>query len=169
MSSRHSNPARGAFVEGRKMQIMDDTVHDPYQAKGKLHEPTQCPECNAVFQDGRWQWGFGSGHTHSALCPACHRIKDKFPAGYVTIAGPYALNHRVELLKIARNHEARAKAEHPLQRIMDIETVPDHVTVTTTDIHLARGIGEALHHAHQGELNFHYEPGQYLLRVHWKR
>ena len=41
--------------------------------------------------------------------------------------------------------------------------------VTTTDIHLARGIGEALEHAYQGELEFHYNEGENLLRVHWAR
>jgi hypothetical protein len=39
--------------------------------------------------------------------------------------------------------------------------------VTTTDIHLARGMGEALHHAYQGELEYHYNPEQNLLRVIW--
>jgi len=39
--------------------------------------------------------------------------------------------------------------------------------VTTTDIHLAQGIGEALHHAYQSELEFHYNSGQNLLRVCW--
>jgi hypothetical protein len=39
--------------------------------------------------------------------------------------------------------------------------------VTTTDIHLARGMGEALHRAYQGELEYHYNPEQNLLRVIW--
>jgi hypothetical protein len=30
--------------------------------------------------------------------------------------------------------------------------------MTTTDIHLARGMGELLHHAYQGGLEFHYNP-----------
>jgi hypothetical protein len=164
-----AKPAPAVFSEGRKMQIMDETVHDPYQLKGKLHEPTTCPQCNAVFLKGRWQWSLAPAGAHQALCPACQRIRDKFPAGYVAIAGPYALNHRVDLLNLIRHCEERAKAEHPLQRIMSIDTSVDQVLITTTDIHLARGIGEALHHAHQGDLDFHYELDQYLLRVHWKR
>jgi len=28
---------------------------------------------------------------------------------------------------------------------------------------------EALHHAYQGELEFHYNPEQNLLRVNWSR
>jgi hypothetical protein len=43
---------------------------------------------------------------------------------------------------------------------MAIEKTKDGTLVTTTDIHLARGIGDALHHAYRGELEFHYNPEQ---------
>jgi hypothetical protein len=70
-------------------------------------------------------------------------------------------------MRLVRNEEQREKAEHPLQRIMDIEDSGSEAIVTTTDIHLARRIGEAVHHAYQGELEFHYNPDENLLRVHW--
>jgi hypothetical protein len=38
--------------------------------------------------------------------------------------------------------------------------------ITTTDIHLTRGIGEALHHA---QLEYHYNDEETLLRVMWQR
>jgi hypothetical protein len=41
--------------------------------------------------------------------------------------------------------------------------------VTTTDIHLARGIGDALHSAYKGELEYHYNKEENLLRVEWRR
>jgi len=50
---------------------------------------------------------------------------------------------------------------------MAVEEKDGATLVTTTDIHLARGIGEALHHAYQGELQYHYNPEQNLLRVNW--
>jgi hypothetical protein len=31
------------------------------------------------------------------------------------------------------------------------------------------GIGEAVRHAYQGHLDFHYLPEENLRRVHWKR
>jgi hypothetical protein len=52
---------------------------------------------------------------------------------------------------------------------MKIEDEDDGVLITTTDIHLARGIGEALHHAYQGELEYHYNEQENLLRVVWAR
>jgi len=103
------------------------------------------------------------------MCPACHRIHDRFPAGYVKLEGEFLAQHRVELLNLVRHVEQREKAGHPLQRIMNITDEDGVVLVTTTDIHLAHGIGEAVRHAYQGHLESHYNPEENLLRVHWKR
>ena len=54
-------------------------------------------------------------------------------------------------------------------RIIAIESTDNENLITTTDIHLARDLGEALHHACGGELEFHYNEDQKLLRVHWQR
>lgn len=151
----------------RRDHLLQEAVHDSYKTKGKLSEPTVCPDCGAVYHDGRWQWLSKPKDAHQALCPACHRTRDHFPAGFLSMAGSFFAAHEQELLQLVRHHEAREKAAHPLQRIMAIEKTEHGTQVTTTDIHLARGIGEALHHAYQGELLFHYNPEQNLLRVSW--
>jgi NMD protein affecting ribosome stability and mRNA decay len=142
---------------------------DSYKAKGKLPDSTVCPECGAVFHAGRWQWLVKPKDAHQAICPACHRVHDGFPAGYVLLSGEFFAKHEQEILQLIRHREAQEKAEHPLQRIMDIEKTEHAIEVTTTDIHLARGIGEALHHAYQGELELHYNSDQNRLRVSWCR
>jgi len=68
-----------------------------------------------------------------------------------------------------RHCEAAEKLEHPLQRIMNIEPAAGALLVTTTDAHLARGIGEALRKAYLGRLQFHYNKADNLLRVSWTR
>lgn len=151
----------------RRDQLLQEAVHDSYKTKGKLPDHTLCPDCGAVFHAGHWQWLAKPKEAHQAYCPACHRIRDHFPAGYVSLSGDFFAAHEQEILQMIRNHEVREKAEHPLQRIMDIEKTEHATMVTTTDIHLARGIGDALHHAYQGELEFHYNPEQNLLRVNW--
>ena len=157
------------FQPVRRDRLLQEAVHDTYKTKGKLPEPALCPDCGAVFQDGRWQWLEKPKQAHQARCPACHRMHDNFPAGFVMLSGDFLAAHEAEILSVVRNHEAREKAEHPLQRVMNIEKSPDGWLVTTTDIHLARGIGDALHHAYHGELEFHYNPQQNLLRVNWRR
>lgn len=151
----------------RRDGIFQERVHDAYKAKGKLPEPSVCPLCDAVFHEGRWQWRQAPAAAHRETCPACHRIHDHYPAGFVTLQGEFFNAHRDEIMHLVHNQEKRERAEHPLQRIMAVEEKDGTALVTTTDIHLARGIGEALHHAYQGELNFHYNPEENLLRVSW--
>lgn len=162
-----SHPA--GFRPVRLDRLRLETVTDSYKAKGKLPEPTVCEDCGAVFHAGRWQWAAKPKDAHKTICPACHRMRDHFPAGYVNIGGDFFARHEQEIMQLLKNHEAQEKAGHPLQRIMAIEKTKQGTLVTTTDIHLARGIGEALHHAYQGELEFHFNEDQNLLRVGWRR
>ena len=157
------------FQPFRHDRVLLELLHDSYKMRGKLPEPTVCPTCGAVFHAGRWQWIAAAEKAHRHICPACHRIQDQYPAGYVLIKGPYFATHRDELLHLVQHQETREKAEHPMQRIMGIENLEDGVLVTTTDIHLARGLGEALHHAYQGILELHFHPEESLLRVSWTR
>lgn len=155
------------FHPVRRDHLWQEQIHDSYKTKGKLAEPTVCPQCGAVFHEGRWQWGKAPAGAHPGICPACHRIHDHFPAGFLTLEGKFFQSNRDEIMRLVHNEEQRERAEHPLKRIMDVEERDGEVLVTTTDIHLARRIGEAVHHAYQGELEFHYNPDENLLRVHW--
>ena len=87
----------------------------------------------------------------------------------MALSGRFLEAHKQELLNIARHREALEKAEHALARIIDVIEGEDGILITTTDPHLARRIGEALHHACAGELDFHYAEETNLLRVSWKR
>lgn len=165
--TKQSQPA--GFQPIRRDLRQLETAMDSYKTKGKLPEPTVCPECGAVFHNGRWQWLAKPQGAHETSCPACHRLRDQYPAGYVTLTGDFFAQHEQEILQLIQHREEQEKKEHPLQRIMAVEKTKVGAIVTTTDIHLARDIGEALHHAFQGELEFHYHPGETLLRVNWNR
>src|SRR3972149_4034186 len=156
---------RGGFQPVSGDQLFQELVHDSYKAGRKVREPTRCPDCGAVFQNGRWIWGTAPAAAHQERCPACHRIHDKFPAGFVALKGAFLAEHRDEILHLIRNHEAKEKAEHPLQRITAIVDSADGVMVTTTDIHLARDLAQALHRAYKGELELHYNREDNLLRA----
>lgn len=160
---------RTGFRPVRRDKLIQEHVHDTYKMRSKLPEPTVCPDCGAVFHKGHWQWLPRPENAHIHLCPACQRTRDKFPAGFVTLAGDFLARHRDEIFHLVRNHADKARRERPLERIMAIEEHDSEVLITTTDIHLARGIGEALESAYGGTLEFHYNEGQHLLRVHWER
>ena len=154
---------------GRLDRQLAESHADPYRPKTKLPEPTVCPQCGLVFHDGHWQVLARPKQAHEQLCPACHRINDGFPAGYVTLQGDFVAEHYEELLKLAHTTEAAERRQHPLQRIMDIDEDGNKITITTTDIHVARRIGDAIHHAYQGNLDMSYGPEDYIVRVTWSR
>lgn len=149
--------------------IYDDPRHDPYQAKGKFAEPTVCTGCGATFKNGRWQWMEAPTDANRGLCPACHRIRDRMPAGTVRLSGPYVAQHRTDLLGIIRNTEKRERPEHPVARIIAVDDEGEAIVVTTTDVHLPRRIGEALRAAHDGELAIRFAEDDYRISVDWQR
>ena len=153
----------------RRGNVFQERVHDAYKSSAKLRSPTRCPDCGAVYEDGRWQWLKAPADAHVERCPACHRTHDHFPAGYVHIDGDFAAKHRDEIVELVRNLEKKEKAEHALQRVMAIAEEDGALVVTTTDSHLAHGIGEALHRAYKGAIESHYNAADNLARVRWTR
>lgn len=162
-------PPPAGYHPVRRNQLREESEHDAYAHQYKPTEPAVCPDCGCIFHAGRWQWGVPKKDATEIICPACHRIRDRFPAGFVHIGGEFFADHRGELTHLIRHHEEKTRTEHPLKRIMNIEDEDDGILVTTTDIHLARDLGDALHNAYQGELEFHYNDAENLLRVHWHR
>lgn len=152
----------------RDRKIQEHRI-DPYQLRWKPKEPAVCPGCGAVFHEGRWQWLARPEGAHDETCAACRRIEERMPAGFVTLSGAFLKAHRAEILGVVRNEGERMRHEHPMDRIMEVKESDDVVEVTTTDIHLARRIGDALEDAYDGNLDFHYNEQEYLLRVHWER
>ena len=144
------------------------TKRDTYKVKRKLPEPTLCPGCGAVFKDGCWQWQELSA-ANEAHCPACNRQHDNSPAGFLALSGEFVSAHSETVLRIVLEQEERERVEHPLRRVMNIEESPDGLLVTTTDVQLARDIGEELQQAFHGELALTYNRRINRLLAHWKR
>lgn len=160
---------RTSFRMLSREQRMDDVREDSYRELAKMPSAARCPECGAAYVNGRWTWNPAPPGAYMHACPACQRIHDELPAGYVALQGSFLAEHREDILNLARAREARAKEDHPLQRIIAIEAVSDGIIITTTDAHLARGIAVAVHEAFKGTLDMTYSPGENLLRASWKR
>lgn len=152
----------------RDRQIKE-VVHDPYQERYKPEGNAFCPGCGVIFARGRWAWGARAQNAQEHTCPACRRIQDSFPAGYVTLKGEFVVENLDMLLALIRNEESRAKSAHPLERIIQIAVKDGAITVTTTDMHLPQRIGQALQSAYHGHLEIQRTPDDYQTRVNWER
>jgi hypothetical protein len=160
-----------AARQGGRSQASRVPPHHNARDDSQPADASVCPDCKAVFRQGRWQWAQVPDPVGlaSEVCPACRRIRDADPAGEVRIRGDFAASHRDEILGLIRNLEEKEKAERPLNRLLRIESSDAELRVTTTDVHLAHAIGTALHDAWKGELRAPWTEDGDLLRVSWRR
>jgi NMD protein affecting ribosome stability and mRNA decay len=154
---------------GRRDRLIQEEQHDSYREDKKWPEPTACSECNAVYVEGRWTWYEPPLQANRVVCPACRRIAENYPAGSLELKGSFFKTHREELLNLIRNEEEAEKGEHPLERIIDITEKDEGALITTTGIHIARRIGNALSQAYKGDLSFTYGDGEKTIRMLWDR
>lgn len=166
MPSYADHPLGSPSHRGRPVQHYEP---DTYKLSEKPKEPSACRECGVIFHKGRWMWGSKPADAHELLCPACHRTADHHPQGQLVLSGPFLLEHRQEILGLVNHAAATEKAEHPFSRIMSTKDTENEILIETTDIHLPRRIGEALHHAYQGDWTFHYDEGEQFIRAKWRR
>lgn len=157
---------KGKF--GRRDRLVKEKDHDTYREGKKLPEPSLCQQCGAVFASGRWGWSEAPPGAEKTICPACQRIIDNFPAGYVELQGSFFEERREEILNLVSNEEKLEKGEHPLERIMQVKKENGHTLITTTGVHMARRIGEAVVRAYQGDLTFTYGDNEKTVRVNWQ-
>lgn len=154
---------------GRHFELPDDPHHDPYFRKGKHAAPSVCSGCHAVFQHGHWAWGTASAEAAQVLCPACMRIRDKQPGGYLSIGPGMSVTEHNELLSLLRHVEQRESADHAMERIMDVIGSGDTMLVTTTSPHLAQALAAAIERTFGGEAVYAFSTAEHLLRVRWQR
>ena len=144
-----------------------ESMQDAYKTQSDLPEPSVCPQCSAIYQQGHWLWGKTPAGAHAATCPACRRKKDHSPAGFLTLRGGFLWEHRGEVMDLVNQVEKRERAEHPLKCIMSIEEMENAILVTTTDIALAKAIAESIQSVYKGSLRQHFNADQKLLRIEW--
>lgn len=170
-ASRSNRPVNQPAWRKARDTIVPETGHDAYRQAVQPPEPAECRVCGAVLHRGRWTWSPPPdiGPAVAVTCPACRRIADDFPAGVLFITGGFAATHRDDILSVVRAEERLETAEHPLHRVISLFDERDGVTITTTDVHLPRRIGEALRRAYEGDLEIRYGRDDETVRITWRR
>ncbi len=150
---------------------------DSYLPRGASRSVSVCEGCRAVYMNKRWYAGGDISETVSKnpdivtmVCPACHKIRDNFPGGIVTLKGDYVLPHKTDLINLIRNEEERARGLNPLERIIAVkENGFGSIVISTTNEKLAQRIGRAIKKAFHGEVAYHWSHDNKLARVDWVR
>jgi hypothetical protein len=73
-------------------------------------------------------------------------------------------------MHLLHNKVEQQKTQHPMKRLMAIEDQENgEVVATFTDVHLPRGVGQAIESAYEGELDIQYTDEAGIVRVTWRR
>jgi hypothetical protein len=153
----------------RKDRLIKDNRKDVYIDQFVMKEPAICSKCNALYSSGRWTWKTTEMAASKTTCPACRRINDNYPAGYIEIKGSFFRAHSADIINLINNTGELEKNERPLERIIYITEKDNKTVIATTGIHIARRIGEALKRSYQGSYSFQYANGEKSIRVFWER
>ncbi len=159
----------GRELGRRRDKLIKEARHDIYEERVKLPNNTRCTDCGAVVLEGRWTWETTAEEVKDAQCPACRRVEDGNPAGYVEIRGDFFKVHRKEIINLIKNIGKAEKEEHPLERIVAISDEEGKLVVTTTGVHIARRMGEALFRAYKGDYELQYAEDDTSVKVYWSR
>lgn len=147
---------------------------DPYLPKGAAGSSV-CSGCSAIYRNKRWYLGGDAAEAlragaHPVVCPACLKIRDRFPGGIVTLKGAYVFAHKQEIMNLVKNEEGRARGFNPLERVMSIrENGYGGIVITTTNEKLAQRLGRAMKKAFSGMVAYAWSHDNKLVRVEWVR
>lgn len=140
--------------------------HDTYASSCKPADSVVCAECSAVQHAGQWYWGAPPvGDVRVDLCPACARIRDRYPAGTLRLRGAL-LAHEDEVRNLIAGVDEVEKREHPLERVMSVELEDDRTLVVhTTGVHVARRIASKLQRRFHAKARITYPTDQKRMLV----
>lgn len=127
----------------------------------------KCTDCGLAEHRGRWtRRAPALALVTPGCCPACQRIRDRYPAG--TLRVPLALlENGHSLRQRIHNVEAAERREHPLERLMSLDESDGDLVVTTTGVHLARRLAHELSRQLHARPRLRYADGEKLVHVQW--
>ncbi|MEZ5978727.1 MAG: BCAM0308 family protein [Planctomycetota bacterium] len=157
----HGSNHAGSSGSGRG-RVSHSKHHDPYERGAKSPGTVVCDACGLVGHAGRWYVGAPPvGELSGGLCPACARIRDRYPAATIRIGARHAERFD-EIRRMIANSAEAERAEHPLERVMDAALEGGRLVVHTTGLHVARRIVSKLERTLHAKAEIHYPDEQQL-------
>ena len=165
----HASKKPVEHIDHRPMREGKGKTGDAYHAERKSSDAMVCKQCGVTSFGGKWSWkGPPLADVREGLCPACQRIRDRYPAGFLELHGLHP-DEKEEVRNLVRNVETSEKAEHPLERLMEVRDEGEALIVTTTGMHLGRAIAGALGRRFRDRVSIDYPREDNRIRVTLRR
>lgn len=158
--------------------MYDVKLHDPYMDKSIYPDPTVCPECGLIYHNKRWTRDGNlleslkakGKEIHKKQCPACRKIKDRYPLGILELRGSLVNDPEKKelILNTIRNESNFEERRNPLARIMEVKEENNAIYIFTTTESLARRLGRVVNKAFKGELTLMFSEDNKFIRVLWE-
>lgn len=150
---------RSAFDEGKKH--MKDNVVDGksgmvYEEKHWKKMDEMNPEHVSSFKEGE------SPLTKMAEGQVCE--------GVIHLSGDFLKQHREEIMNAINHSDQLAQERDPMDKILNIETAPDSLTIYTAKNQLARAIAKKIDHSYKGgKLDTKWSKGEKVVEIYWHK
>ena len=131
-------------------------------------ESAVCSQCGAPFSEKSRVRNASPDNFNGMICPACMRIANRYPAGFVEVKGPFLEEYPDEVLGLICETAVQATEEHPLERIMAVIHDNKGIVITTTGTIIAQRIGEAVARTYSGNLRVQNADDEEFIRVFWE-
>jgi len=103
------------------------------------------------------------------LCPTCHKIKDHYPEGILTLSGDFFNQHREEIIRALEKEAGRVSGRSVADRVIRSLTEGDKLLVETSTEKMAQHLGRTIYKACKGDLHFRWGEVEKFVRVYWSR
>lgn len=157
----------------KKVDVERDSYLPRRSPKGMLY----CQGCGAIYFRRRWtltppaEVRVGAelrDSVRAVSCPACRKVRQQYPSGELRLA-EVARKESREILHLLRNAEKTARANNPLERIMDITVKGSGWKVATTTENLAQRLGRSLKKARGGKVTYRWSHNNKFVHVFWRK
>ena len=148
-----------------------------YCFRGSPKGILSCRACGALYFHGRWSLE-AADKVHrrvtagedvkATYCPACLKVREGYWQGVVEIS-EIESKDKLEILRLIRNEEARARVKNPLERVIAIVAEQTGMRVETTTEKLAQRLGRALKKARGGKVTYKWSERNKFARVMWQK
>lgn len=173
-TGRAAMRGKGLIRRNTRQGVRSDMSPPVVRRRRKLHDPTLCERCGAVYSLKTWRTGQRAAQAdpvgaHWTVCPACEQLASGEFFGRVIVRGAYAEANAGAIQDRIRGVAARAGFTQPMRRIVSTERRGDCLEVLTTSQKLAHRIAHALKRGFAGEVTYAWSDRDGELYATWQR